>query len=86
MPIYEYECIRCGSQFEHLALPGSTASPVCPECEGTELERLFSGFAVNSAALSSARVESARKAIARSKDRKDKQVAQAEYEQKHRDH
>jgi putative FmdB family regulatory protein len=86
MPIYEYECTRCRCQFEHLALPGAAAPPVCPECQGTELERLSSGFAVNSAALSSARVESARKAIARSRDKKDKQVAQAEYEQKHRDH
>jgi hypothetical protein len=50
------------------------------------LERLLSGFAVNSAEMSRARVETARKQIARSKDTKDKQVARADYEKEHREH
>ena len=86
MPIYEYQCRGCGQRFEYLALPGSTSPEGCPECAGTDLERLISGFAVNSADLTSARVASARKAIAASKDTKDRHVAQAEYERKHRDH
>ena len=85
MPIYEYECRSCQQQFEFLQLPGSTDVPVCPACAGTDLERLLSGFAVNSAEISQARVDVARKRIARSKDTKDKQVAQAEYEKHHRE-
>lgn len=86
MPIYEYECRGCRQQFEFLLLPGSADVPRCPGCQGVELDRLFSGFAVNSAELSSARVEGARKRIARSKDTKDKLVAQADYEKEHREH
>ena len=85
MPIYEYVCRGCGHQFEFLLLPGSPETLQCPACHGSDLERLLSGFAVNSAELSSARVEVARKQIARSKDTKDKQVAQADYEKHHRE-
>ena len=85
MPIFEFECRGCRHQFEHLSLPGSTATPVCPECGGSDLERLQSGFAVNSAEISHTRVETARKQIARSKDTKDRQVARADYEKAHRE-
>ena len=86
MPIFEYECRGCRHQFEYLSRPGSAAAPECPECRGADLERLLSGFAVNSAEMSRVRVETARKQIARSKDTKDKQVAQADYEKEHREH
>jgi putative FmdB family regulatory protein len=86
MPIYEYECRGCRHQFEFLLLPGAADALECPACRGTDLDRRFSGFAVNSAERSSARVEVARKKIARSKDTKDRQVAQADYEKEHRDH
>jgi putative FmdB family regulatory protein len=45
MPIYEYECRGCGHRFE--ALVRETAPP-CPECQGTDLQRLLSMFAVSS--------------------------------------
>ena len=86
MPIYEYECRGCGHQFEFLSLPGSVEAARCPSCDGVELVRLLSGFAVSSAELSQSRVEVARKQISRSRDTKDKQVAQAEYEKEHRQH
>jgi putative FmdB family regulatory protein len=85
VPIYEYECRGCRHQFEFLLLPGSREIPECPACHGADLDRLLSGFAVNSAEVSQARVDVARKRIARSKDTKDKQVAQAEYEKHHRE-
>ena len=66
-------------------MAGSAETLQCSECHGTDLERLLSGFAVNSAEMSQARVDVARKRIARSKDTKDKQVAQAEYEKHHRE-
>lgn len=40
MPLYEYECCSCQSQFE-LLIRGDEA-PVCPECGATRVERLLS--------------------------------------------
>jgi putative FmdB family regulatory protein len=84
MPIYEYECRSCAHQFERLLRPGESGEPACPACGGVDLERLQSGFAVTSDGLSQARVDRARRQIRASKDTRDKQVAQAEYEHKHR--
>ena len=84
MPIYEYECRQCGHQFECLMLPSSSTVPACPACNGQELERLLSGFAVNTAELSSARVKQARAVKARSKDQKEQKVAEAERVKDHR--
>ena len=82
MPIYEYQCRHCGHQFEFLLRPPDTAAS-CPECSGQDLERLLSGFAVNTTELSQARVVRARAAKVASADQKDKKVAEAE---KVRDH
>jgi putative FmdB family regulatory protein len=84
MPIYEYECRHCGHQFECLTLPSSTTAPACPACKGEELERLLSGFAVNTAELSRARVKQARAVKAQSKDQKEQKVAEAERVKDHR--
>lgn len=46
MPLFEFRCPACDSQFE-LLVRGSTP-PVCPSCGGTALERLISSFAVSS--------------------------------------
>jgi len=46
MPIFEYRCNACDSQFE-LLIRGS-AVPTCPSCGATSLERLISLFAVSS--------------------------------------
>lgn len=47
MPLYEYSCRACGHTFEALVRPPGT--PACPACGATDLERLLSLFAVNSA-------------------------------------
>jgi putative FmdB family regulatory protein len=83
MPIHEYACKACGHRFEFLLLPSMKVAPECPECHSQELERLLSGFAVNSPEMSRARVRSARKQFQQSKDYKDKQVAQEEYVKEH---
>jgi putative FmdB family regulatory protein len=83
MPIHEYACKACGHHFELLLLPSTKAAPECPECHSQELERLLSGFAVNSPEMSRARVRAARKQFVQSKDYKDKQVAEAEHEREH---
>lgn len=46
MPLFEYRCLACDSQFE-LLIRGA-AVPVCPTCGATSLERLLSMFAVSS--------------------------------------
>ena len=40
MPIYDFRCSECGSDFELLVL-GSTP-PVCPECGSTKVDKLVS--------------------------------------------
>ena len=44
MPIYEYRCESCAERFEELVRrPDDTVA--CPQCGGTEAERLLSVFA-----------------------------------------
>jgi putative FmdB family regulatory protein len=83
MPILEYACKACGRRFEFLKLPTTTTVPACPDCQSDDLERLFSGFAVNSPELSKARVKDARRQLKASRDYQDKKVAEAEYIQEH---
>lgn len=46
MPIFEYVCHTCHHAFETLMFASQQAS--CPQCSGTNLEKQFSLFAVNS--------------------------------------
>ena len=84
MPILEYSCRTCGHQFEFLKLPAATAAPRCPACQGEDLERLLSGFAMSTSELTQARVKTARKKHVESRDHKDKQGADAEERNHHR--
>lgn len=46
MPIYEYRCNTCGCKFERLRPMSSADSPTtCPDCGGSDAERLVSRFA-----------------------------------------
>ena len=69
MPLYEYQCRGCGHQFEALILPKTTA--VCPECQGEDLERMLSMFAVSSDHTRQANLKSARKKAKATKFDKD---------------
>ena len=43
MPIYEFECRKCGHKFEKLV--GVNYGKVeCPSCGGTRVRKLFSAF------------------------------------------
>jgi len=44
VPLYEYVCRKCRSQFEELVF--GDAKPVCPSCKSDDLERLLSVVAV----------------------------------------
>ena len=45
MPLFEYECRKCGQQFEALVVGSRT--PACPKCKSQDLEKRVSslGFA-----------------------------------------
>jgi putative FmdB family regulatory protein len=66
MPIYEYECRKCGHRFEYLVL-SSTPAAKCPACNKKDLEQLISLSAVSSESTRQASLSAAHKraAIAR---------------------
>jgi putative FmdB family regulatory protein len=79
MPLFEYRCASCAHEFEQLVRTGDT--PACPACKGTTLERQLSMISISSEYT---RHRSITKAKAKAKVvQRDKDVAQAEYEQKH---
>jgi hypothetical protein len=65
-----------------LVRPGS-ATPTCSACGSTDIERLITGFAVSSETTRANNLAAGRKFYA--KDRKDKAMAQLEYEKHHRE-
>jgi putative FmdB family regulatory protein len=79
MPIYEYECRACRHQFEAIVRPPD--APACPECNGSDLERLISLFAVDSGDTRRTARDAARRQNA--KTTKEKAHAEAEYDRKH---
>jgi putative FmdB family regulatory protein len=81
MPLYEYACRSCGHQFELLVLKATV--PECPKCQAQELDRLVSGFAVSSEAISKANVKAARRKFASSSNYRDQKVAEAEELKEH---
>jgi putative FmdB family regulatory protein len=40
VPIYEFECSKCGTPFEELVKAGEKAP--CPQCKSSEVERRYS--------------------------------------------
>jgi len=45
MPVYEYQCKKCGKEFEKLVM--GEKKPVCPECGSKSLSKKFSVFAAH---------------------------------------
>ena len=80
MPLYEFECLDCGQQFE--ALVRDSTLPVCPGCQGTHLERLLSLFSVSSESTRQSNLKTARRENA--KGARDKAIA--EHEEIHHHH
>jgi len=48
MPLFEFRCRGCGHEFEALVRPQDASPPRCASCQGTDLERLLTTFAVSS--------------------------------------
>jgi putative FmdB family regulatory protein len=80
MPLFEYRCTACDSAFELLIRGGAT--PVCPSCGSTALEKTLSLFAVSSDGTRQRNVETLR---ARHKQTTDA-VARERREYEHDDH
>ena len=45
MPIYEYKCASCGSDFEKLVFGDKT--PECPKCNSAEVRKKLSVFGMS---------------------------------------
>ena len=81
MPIYEYTCKACNTQFEALVRKGET--PACSACGSAEIERLISMPAVNSEGTRARALGAAnQRDSALAKDRAHEQV---KYERSHND-
>ncbi len=49
MPIYEYECLKCGNAFEELVANAADSSKVtCPGCKSRRVKKGFSLFGFRS--------------------------------------
>ncbi len=42
MPIYEYECLKCGNHLEVMQKMSDAALIKCPQCKANKLEKIFS--------------------------------------------
>lgn len=54
MPIFEYRCKKCGYKTEFLEKSSGKSKHSCEKCGSTDMEKLFSGFAVGQSGSSSA--------------------------------
>ena len=49
MPIYEYECSKCGERFEiRRSMADSDSETRCPKCGTENPQRVFSAFTMGS--------------------------------------
>jgi putative FmdB family regulatory protein len=47
MPVYEYQCAKCGERFEIVSnLSERDEKAVCPVCGGRKVSQVFGGFRV----------------------------------------
>ncbi len=44
MPIYEFNCNKCGEEFEEIVGMSDKETPPCPKCGGKDTERMMSSF------------------------------------------
>lgn len=47
MPIYEFVCRECGTQFEHMQSFSAKGHPPCPQCQSQHVSRMLSRPAIH---------------------------------------
>lgn len=47
MPIYEYECKKCGNSFEELVRSAEESAPKCPQCGDADTVKKLSTFSAS---------------------------------------
>ncbi len=55
MPMYEFKCKQCGSQFEELILSSSASEEKidCPDCGSDDVEKLMSAISFTGCSMES---------------------------------
>jgi len=76
MPLFDFRCRSCGSEFE--ALVRASDVPKCPSCKSTKLEQLPSIFSVSSLEITKDRVRTAKKERRQSRGYRDEIMAKRE--------
>ena len=79
MPLHEYNCLGCRHRFEALVRGG--ASPLCPVCRSSNLERLPSTFGLSSHETREATLSRAR--VAQQRVLRDKATDEVDKEHRH---
>lgn len=47
MPIYDFQCVECGKEFELIVgVSKDNSNRICPQCNSTNIKKLLSSFAV----------------------------------------
>ncbi len=46
MPIFEYECQKCGYKMDFLEKSSGKKEHICEKCGSSEMQKLFSGFSI----------------------------------------
>jgi putative FmdB family regulatory protein len=82
VPLYDFECLDCGENFEALVLRNSDP-PACPECQSQNLKQQISMFSVSSESTRQLNLNAARKQNA--KIQRDKAIADHEAAHDHHD-
>lgn len=84
MPLFDFVCRGCGTQFESLVRAPSYGDPptTCPSCQSQDLDRLLASFAVKSAEKTQA-AAAAKNAKAATVARRD-HIAELHDQEKHR--
>ena len=46
MPIYEFKCADCGTEFERVVFSSDESAFECPKCNSKEVQKVLSVFAM----------------------------------------